>query len=149
MSRQNPNGLSIIEAVSPIEKSECFEIRHQVFIKEQGISPALEFDEFDSKSIHYLATLDNVPAACARVYAETSSKIKIGRFAVIITYRKQGIGAALLGKILEDARNSGYREAYLGAQLSAVEFYRRLGFKEFSHEFEDAGIPHRSMKRKL
>lgn len=47
------------------------------------------------------------------------------------------------------ARREGHRELVLAAQLHALPFYARLGFQAFGAEFEDAGLPHRMMRRRL
>ena len=41
------------------------------------------------------------------------------------------------------------RRAKLGAQVHAIDFYRKLGYTVSSDEFEDAGIPHVYMERTL
>jgi len=40
-------------------------------------------------------------------------------------------------------------EIILGAQLTACEFYKRLGYTEEGAVFDDAGIPHVMMRKKL
>jgi predicted GNAT family N-acyltransferase len=37
----------------------------------------------------------------------------------------------------------------LSAQTYAVAFYERLGYTAYGEEFDDAGIPHRWMRKKL
>jgi predicted GNAT family N-acyltransferase len=37
----------------------------------------------------------------------------------------------------------------LGAQTHAMGFYERLGYQAYGPVFDDAGIPHRSMRRSL
>ena len=43
----------------------------------------------------------------------------------------------------------GVREAKLGSQTHAIEFYRKLGFETIGEEFMDAGIPHMNMVLQL
>jgi predicted GNAT family N-acyltransferase len=40
-------------------------------------------------------------------------------------------------------------EVVLSAQLRATEFYRAHGFAEEGAEYLDAGIPHRTMRRRV
>jgi predicted GNAT family N-acyltransferase len=47
------------------------------------------------------------------------------------------------------ASRDGAEEIILGAQLTACEFYRRLGYIEEGAVFDDAGIPHVMMRKKL
>ena len=41
------------------------------------------------------------------------------------------------------------REIVVAAQLRAVGFYERLGYRAYGDEFEEAGIPHTMMKKQL
>ena len=43
----------------------------------------------------------------------------------------------------------GVREIALHAQLTAKAFYARLGYREEGEEFEEAGIPHVSMRKTI
>jgi len=47
------------------------------------------------------------------------------------------------------ASRRGAEEIVLGAQLTACEFYKRLGYIEEGAVFDDAGIPHVMMRKKL
>jgi len=42
-----------------------------------------------------------------------------------------------------------FTHAVLGSQTHAIGFYERLGFTPFGPEYDDAGIPHRDMRRAL
>ena len=47
------------------------------------------------------------------------------------------------------AEDCGLGKIVLGAQLTACEFYRRLGYMEEGPIFDDAGLPHVMMSKKL
>jgi predicted GNAT family N-acyltransferase len=51
--------------------------------------------------------------------------------------------------LMNAARKRGDREAVLHAQLSAAPFYARAGFAERGPHFDEAGIAHVEMVRKL
>lgn len=121
------------------------DLRHQVFIEEQAVPEALEWDGLDPECRHFLATIDGEPVGTARL-APTG---QIGRMAVLVEWRGRGIGAALMRAILADARARGFTTLTLNAQTHAVSFYKAFGFKVTGDEFEDAGIPHRQMTRTL
>jgi len=126
-------------------QKELSNIRREVFIEEQQVPEELEWDEFDDTSHHVLA-LDNnnKPIGCGRIKPDG----QIGRMAVLINWRKQGIGKAILNNLLEFAIQSGYAKCYLHAQITAIPFYEKFGFLITSPEFMDAGIPHKTMKYK-
>ncbi len=113
-------------------------IRREVFIVEQGIAEADEWDGEDSTSVHILATLNRDPVGTGRM----NGAGKIGRIAVKSGLRGRGIGTLILRRLLQEARRLGIREPYLHAQVQAVPFYERLGFSRKGEEFDEAGIPH-------
>jgi predicted GNAT family N-acyltransferase len=69
--------------------------------------------------------------------------------AVLAGWRGQGLGAALLSRLFEQAVNSGMWQVVISAQIQAMPFYRRYGFVEDGREYLDAGIRHMAMRREL
>jgi predicted GNAT family N-acyltransferase len=121
-------------------------VRTAVFIHEQGVPPELEWDCRDANCLHVLA-FDSTGAAIGtgRLLPEG----KIGRMAVLQTARGQGVGAAILRKLVAAARERGFSEVELSAQTHALGFYGRFGFTAISDEYVDAGILHRTMRCRL
>ena len=125
----------------------AFTIREQVFQQEQGVPASKEHDEHDrTDARHYLARAeDGTPAGAAR-WRETENGVKLERFAVLADFRNQEIGAALLHAVLADvAAEAPDAEVYLNAQLRAVPFYQRHGFRTEGEQFEEANIQHFKM----
>jgi len=119
-------------------------IRRTVFIVEQGVPEALEWDDVDPLCAHALACDgDGNPIGCGRLLRPHRAH------AVLAPWRGRGIGAALLASLVERAREQGHRRAILNAQKDAVPFYARCGFIVTGDEFEEAGIAHRIMERTL
>jgi predicted GNAT family N-acyltransferase len=73
----------------------------------------------------------------------------IGRMAVLEELRGQGVGATILRALVSISAHRGDRELRLHAQRSAVAFYVREGFVALGDEYVEAGIPHRTMIRRL
>jgi predicted GNAT family N-acyltransferase len=69
--------------------------------------------------------------------------------AVMPLWRGRGVGAAIMRCLIEAARQGGLDEVFLHAQSRVVEFYARFGFEVEGEEFDEAGIPHRYMRRRL
>ena len=63
--------------------------------------------------------------------------------------RGSGVGRAVLEALTRTAREQGYHEALLHAQLSAAPFYQRAGFAARGPRFEEAGITHVEMVKSL
>jgi predicted GNAT family N-acyltransferase len=126
------------------DRAELSQVRHKVFIEEQGVPEELEGDEWDDKALHLLALdADNHAIGTARLLPTG----QIGRMAVLKDWRGHGVGAARLTALLEAALAGDYPPLFLNAQLTALSFYERRGFVAEGAEFLDAGIPHRRMRR--
>lgn len=119
-------------------------IRRAVFVDEQGVDPAHEFDAQDEVATHFLARMEGMPAGVARLYGEYGVG-RIGRVAVLARFRKAGVGRALMARAMAEAWREGYGRILLHSQTQAVEFYRRLGFEVAGGEFMEEGIPHVTM----
>ena len=129
-------------------RQACFAIRRAVFIDEQRIPEAEEWDAHDATCLHYLAEADS-PAGTARLIAK-GDVAKIGRVAVLPAYRGAGLGARLMQAVMADARARDFRQAELESQVYAVPFYERLGFVAEGPAYDDgSGIAHRLMRASL
>ncbi|HHJ35290.1 MAG TPA: GNAT family N-acetyltransferase [Gammaproteobacteria bacterium] len=116
-------------------------IRRQVFIDEQNVPEEMEWDEYDSSSTHFIATIDDRAIATSRLKPDG----QIGRMAVLAGYRNQGIGGKLLQFVLLCATEKNMGKLYLHAQVSAIAFYEKHGFSTRGEVFYEANIPHREM----
>jgi YbgC/YbaW family acyl-CoA thioester hydrolase len=125
-------------------------VRREVFIEEQRIPKELEWDEHDATAVHAVARNRLGQAvATGRLVSESSGVGRIGRMAVHRVLRGGGHGAAVLRALEEAAAARGDREVTLHAQRSAEAFYLGLGYLPHGEPFEEAGIAHIEMRRKL
>ena len=121
-------------------------VRYTVFIEEQRVPEALEWDGLDESCHHVLVTAaGNRPVGTGRMKPDGH----IGRMAVLKDCRGQGIGSAILTALLDIARQQQWSDVYLYAQVAAIPFYEKHGFTANGEQFMDAGIPHRNMVRRL
>ncbi len=124
-------------------------VREIVFVVEQAVDPALEWDGLDAQCDHAVVQLpDGLIVGTGRLCCN-GDEGKIGRMAVLQEFRGQGIGLAILDFLLQRARALGLRQAQLNAQTHALAFYERVGFVAGGPEFDEAGIPHRHMQMEL
>lgn len=132
----------IIDADWQLHADALGRIRRAVFIEEQQVPEELEWDEHDANSFHVLALATNgEPMGTGRLKNDG----QIGRMAVSQAWRGQGIGSAILQRLVAQARTLGMRRVYLHAQTSAIDFYRRFGFGCEGDVYLEAGIPHQNM----
>ncbi len=121
-------------------------IRFAIFVDEQNVPAGIELDDKDAECMHAIAFAeDGKVVGTGRLLPDGH----IGRMAVVKDWRRRGVGAALLDALIEEARKRGHTEVVLSAQLQAAEFYRGLGFVAEGKVYQEAGILHQQMRRKL
>jgi len=120
-------------------------IRFTVFVEEQGVPLGIELDAHDLLSVHAIVFDEEKPVATGRLLPDG----QIGRMAVLKDWRGRGIGALMLQSLMERAKERGYAEVALSAQVQAVPFYHAHGFVVEGDEYLEAGIKHLVMKRRL
>jgi len=127
-------------------RDEALAIRYAVFVEEQLVPEEMELDEFDPLSVHALARdADGSAIGTGRLLPDGH----IGRMAVLAKARGRGVGGALLRALMDESRRRGNREAMLNAQVQAQSFYERHGYAVDGDVYDDAGIPHIAMRRRL
>jgi len=114
-------------------------VRRQVFIIEQKIPESEEWDDADENSSHVLAFSEKRDVVGTGRLEPTG---KIARLAVLGEYRGQGVGSAMLIRLVEEARQRGFDQVYLHAQTHALNFYKKFGFVSDEEIFSEGGIPH-------
>lgn len=140
--------MRIAIADSPEARAACFRVREAVFMGEQGVSDAEEWDGLDDICTHFLAGSPEDPAGCARLLPKGEAA-KVQRVAVLAPRRGTGLGQRIMRAVLEHAREAGFQRVLLDSQTHAIGFYEALGFTARGPVFDDAGIPHRAMERHL
>jgi predicted GNAT family N-acyltransferase len=136
-----------VEKRSPLLEA-AFDLRREVFVVEQGVPPELEIDELDPLATHLVAIVDEAVIGTLRIL-QHEGEVKVGRVAVRAAARRTGVGARLMEQAAAIARERGFDEIVLHAQISVAGFYRRLGYVEEGDPFEEAGIPHIAMRKKI
>jgi predicted GNAT family N-acyltransferase len=142
--------MRIVEVESPEQLEQALAIRLAVFVKEQGVSRALEIDGRDDAARHLLALHEGEPVGTLRLrWIDDGRVAKIERVAVLPRARGAKIGQALVEAALAASAAAGADAALLHAQTSVQGFYARLGFVAFGPEFVEDGILHVAMSRPL
>jgi predicted GNAT family N-acyltransferase len=127
------------------DKELLSNIRYQVFVVEQKVPIELEIDDDDPLAAHILCIVDGQPVGTGRILLDGH----IGRLAVLQANRKQGYGNKILEHLELIAQENELTEVFLNAQVTAIPFYEKRGYMIISDVFEDAGIPHQTMRKNL
>ena len=121
-------------------------VRFKVFVEEQHVPEDEEWDDEDVASRHVLALdAEGRPIGTGRLLRDGH----IGRMAVLKDWRRRGVGAALMARLLLLAREAQHDVVRLHAQTHALGFYEKLGFIAEGEEFMEANIPHFLMTRNI
>jgi predicted GNAT family N-acyltransferase len=135
----------IVRLAGPGDLEAVFALRHEVFVLGQDVPEELERDELDAVSDHAVALVDGVVLGTGRLLPDGT----IGRMAVASAARGLGLGAAVLERLEERARERGLASVELHAQVHATGFYDRAGYAPYGEVYLEAGIEHRSMRKDL
>ena len=138
------------------ELLQALAIREIVFIEEQHVPEGIERDAEDANAFHVLAIQGGHAIGTGRLVilaeplpGETGKWGRIGRMAVLQANRKGGVGTRLLEALETEARRRGVTGVVLHAQLYSLDFYKRHGYQPIGAAFEEAGMPHLQMVKKL
>jgi predicted GNAT family N-acyltransferase len=142
-----PDGLAVQLVDFAAHRHALMAVRLAVFVEEQGVPREIEADDRDAGCLHVLVTDGVRPVATGRLDVERDGKI--GRVAVVADGRGRGIGTLVMRQLHRLARGRGLDRVWCHAQRSAVPFYERLGYRAQGAEFDEAGIPHRTMRAQL
>jgi len=124
---------------------DCLSIREQVFCEEQQVAFDVEQDGKDHESGHILLWMKNVPVGTLR-FRRTDEGLRLERVAVLKPYRGLSYGKLLIRAGVRAARQENPEgPIYLHAQTFALGFYEKMGFIPVGDEFNEGGLPHRSM----
>jgi len=150
---------TILLALEPHDREAAYAVRYDVFVTEQQVPPELELDELDDAADHFVAYDDDEAVGAGRLVVEPPGFEgadpalgpvgHLGRLAVRPQSRGTALGAALVRAIEARAVAGGLRLVVLAAQTHATAFYVRLGYTAYGEVFDDAGLPHRWMRRQL
>jgi predicted GNAT family N-acyltransferase len=132
-----------------VELQEAFEVRRQVFVREQGISEDLVFDGHDREALHMVVKDGEIVIGSARVQFLTGNQAKLERMAILKRYRRKGIGGEMLLFLDAVWKDRQVQQIIIHAQLEVVPFYKLCGFDELGLPFWEAGIEHIKMRKQF
>ncbi|KAM5535484.1 hypothetical protein V8D89_010821 [Ganoderma adspersum] len=143
-------------------RQQCYDVRIDVFHREQGFPLDTEIDDFDETATHFLLHLTPslAPIGTIRCVA-AHDYYKLTRLAVLKDYRQYRFGRALVLSLHDfvkvDARAKtppGSRVADTASvvshsQIPVKGFYGKFGYEAEGEEFDEDGAPHQKMVVRL
>ena len=138
--------LSIKPVITKQDALVMAKIRTAVFLIEQNVPPQDEFDGSDEGQEHILVYKGKTPIATMRYAFEGERLVHLSRIATIKEYRGFGYSKKALAFLMERLLSKTNPLTFiLGAQVQALGFYEKLGFKKVGDVYLDANIPHYQM----
>ena len=140
--------MRVEQVATEAELQEAFRIRREVFVEEQGVALADEFDQYENQAKHILVYSEDAPVGTARLRV-VDGWAKLERICLQAPYRKSGLGSVIISTLEAMAAEQGLRQAKLHGQKQAEGFYQKLGYRAASPVFMEDGIPHVIMVKSL
>jgi predicted GNAT family N-acyltransferase len=130
------------------ELEDAYTVRKTVFVEEQAVPLEEEIDAYENEAEHFVMYNEDSPIGAGR-FRLVDGYGKVERICILKEARKTGAGKAIMNTIETYALEKGIQKLKLNAQTHAIPFYAGLGYEVVSEEFMDAGIPHKTMVKKL
>lgn len=141
--------MTIQKITTENQLKDAFAIRETVFVEEQKVPLADEFDEFDqldAKCDHVLVYHENLPVGTGRIrLVEDGGKLE--RICLLENYRSLGLGKVIIAALETIAKEQNITQVKLHGQTQAEGFYQKLGYETASAVFMEDGISHVLMKK--
>lgn len=144
--------------LTTLDLYEIFKARFAVFVMEQRCF-YLDMDDIDYDAIHIFCKEGNEVIAYARLFpdrlapefevprSKDANAWHIGR--LLTRKRGIGLGRTIIEKVISTAHEQGATLLRMEAQTHAIGLYEKFGFKVISCPFDDAGIEHVEMEKRL
>ena len=133
---RDPEGINITR-LSEHDLLEVVEIEEQSGLSRWGWAAYYAELQGANRELMLIARPTNAPIESAPIVGyivarETAGELHINNFAVRSGYRRRGIGAALLDRVLQEARRRKANAAFLevrSTNLAAQALYEKSGFR--------------------
>lgn len=135
------------QSLTTTELYDILKARCRIFVVEQTC-PYQDIDGVDPAALHLFFRDETGLTAYLRMFPRPGhpDDIQIGR--VLTVKRGAGLGAKLMAEAVRTAEvYFPGKSLYLEAQVQAIGFYEKSGFRATSGEFDEDGIPHVEMRR--
>ncbi len=129
----------------PWIRASSFYIRHLVFVQEQKITLADEFDHLDTDETYYVVLFNNdmLPISTARFVDDldpNDKTFRICRVATLKEFRGRGYGSQCILELEQYGKEKGFKKSLIHADCTALPFYQSLGYQVCSEIFVEDGV---------
>lgn len=130
------------------EYKKAVTLRQDILRKPLGLTFTTQELEKEKDHIHLAGFSDGEIVATAVLVPE-GTKCKMQRVAVKQAIQGKGLGSQLMHFSEQVARENGCKEIYCSARSTAISFYLKNGYALEGEPYDEDGIPHQKMSKKL
>ena len=124
--------------------------RWEVLRKPLGMTKESLSDSIEDKSFHLMGIdAEKNVIASGRVHFNSENEAQIRYMAVVVRFKRRGIGSEIVDKLERYATSKGAEIMVLNAREEAISFYSSLGYEEVCPYHSDTGIPHKTMRKSV
>lgn len=104
------------------------EIRHCVFVTEQGIPSQLDSDGLDDGAYHALMTQGDDLVGTARLTLVSPTHATLARVSIMSDFRGQGLSTTLISSLVNKAKELNLNRIEIHAHKNLKHYYESLDF---------------------
>ncbi|RVU70682.1 MULTISPECIES: GNAT family N-acetyltransferase [Lactobacillus] len=146
-------GQFLIKTVDEMTGREVFcveRLRSEVFVSEQKITlPELDDIDLHAWQVFLLNEEKTDALSTCRIFQDQKLGWMLGRVAVNKTTRGQHLGSQMLQAVHKLLISRNVETLSCHAQISAKPFYDQLGYQVVGDVFDEGGVEHVMMTKKL
>jgi predicted GNAT family N-acyltransferase len=132
------------------EYEESVALRYEVLRKPLGLEFSVEQLAAEWSDTHLAGFDENAKIVAILILTPAGDhQIKMRQVAIDPTLQSKGLGAQLVKASEVLAQKNHFQRMVLHARETAVPFYLKLGYEVVGGQFEEVGIPHFKMEKKL
>ncbi len=125
------------------------ELRRQVLRLPLELDFTAEELEADASQFHLLCKLEGELVGCLVLRPHGDELIQMRQVAVTPSWQGSGFGREMVIEAEREAKRLGFSRMMLHARQHVADFYSRLGYEIDGPPFEEVGIPHVKMVKRL
>jgi len=128
---------------------QVLELRNEVLRKPLGRNLSVQDIANDPNELIVVAVENGQVIASVQLRPLSAKTIKLRQMAVSPTRRLKAWGRKLLKFAEQTAQERGYAKIVLHARETAVDFYKKSGYRIVSDRFMEVGISHYKLEKQL
>mgnify|MGYP003575048359 CR=1 FL=1 len=129
--------------------NQMLQLRIKVLLNPIGVSPSFINTEKEKEDILIAAFEEQDMVGCCVLTKRDKETVQLRQMAVDDVVQGKGVGSAIIQFAEQVAKENGYSTIMMHARSAVVPFYLKNGYYVTGDAFEEVGIAHRFMQKKL